>query len=99
MEDSDGPVVARAVYSSLTYIFEGFPAFVEDSMKGPSKMTETICAHMGISFEELKDVIAKGNPRCIASLSLARVVDDLAREPRVNGAPAERWATFVHIGI
>ena len=32
-------------------------------------------------------------------IPLAEIVDALARKLRQEGAPPERWATFVHVGI
>ena len=35
----------------------------------------------------------------LGTFSLARVTDDIVRDLRSKDVPAERWATFVHVGI
>ena len=37
--------------------------------------------------------------KSLSFLPLAEIVDALARKLRQEGAPPERWATFVHVGI
>lgn len=75
MCDSDGPVIARAVYRQKK----------ED-------MTER-----DPSLEKFR--FASSGVHGVTAHSLAYIVDDIARELRANGAPAEQWATFVHIGV
>lgn len=102
MEDSDGPVVARAVYKALTRIFKSHPPILETFLETRSELKdqEMINAALDAVFQDIEKAISEGSHRMLAPLSLADVVDELVRELRVNrGVPSEQWATFVHIGV
>lgn len=98
MEDSDGPVIARAVYGQLTRTLVGFPLFVERISKMAIDDKAESLAEWGLSLEESEEIVRWGVQGATAR-SLAYTVDSLTRELRSRGAPAEQWATFVHIGV
>ncbi|KAJ3482637.1 hypothetical protein NLI96_g6852 [Meripilus lineatus] len=114
MSDLDGPIVAKFVYNALfnqqitpealkqtsPWVMERL--FGDHLMKLKTFSSESDPGYAEAFQELTKDHIAartEGSARTLATFSLARVVDDLAREMRRNKVPAERWATFVHIGV
>lgn len=101
MADSDGPVVAKAVYQSITRILADCPPILENFMKKRSELKDKdmIRAEWDVVSRDMEKAIAEGSHRLLTSLSLADVVDALVRELRNNGVPADQWATFVHIGV
>ena len=101
MGDVDGPAVAKAVYQALFSSSEVRPWF----HIGYRSCDRTDLVYQQIqSLDELEEPTiantAVERKPTLASFSLARVVDDIARHLRlVKKVPAERWATFVHVGI
>lgn len=48
--------------------------------------------------KEYQTAMAEGPGQTVVTLSLAHIIDGITRDLRAKGAPANRWATFVHIG-
>lgn len=102
MYDSDGPLIAKSVYQAL------FPQQIVAATQRQTCPTHkgfhTYCDNGGTGVDqELHPEESCGSqPQEInsSSRSLAEVIDDAVRYMRlVKKVPAERWATFVHIGI
>lgn len=97
MYDSDGPSIAKAVYSFLFRTPQGCIS--------EARTQDPCCRLHGTTLADHETNLKQhGNVRChddtISTFSLAKVVDEIARDLRVvKKVPAERWATFVHIGV
>ncbi len=106
MSDSDGPVIAKAVYRGLFKTPQACPLphrrlIVDNDMRLSTKQ-QPVSTSDSSSTEapERKGPCTEEPHPTLIGFSLARVVDDITRDLRlVKKVPAKRWATFVHVGI
>ena len=111
MDDADGPLIAKAVYHGLfnqsisrppTYVFEKLWKEHIGAQQGDydPRADPDIKQKCERFKKVLLDSVTEGSGRTLALFPLAQVIDDTVRYLRlVENAPAERWATFVHIGV
>lgn len=122
MFDSDGPLIARAVYRSFFELdpddIHSVPEYVWrclDRHREDDELSQANGAPEGtdpksnpqpgeskppIDFASIySKAINERSGQSLDFLDLPGIVDNLARELRLKGAPARQWATFVHIGV
>ena len=109
MVDSDGPIVAKAIYKALNSMIQPQSILISRFEREATEvMRDTpeedrvatllrLLTDKGSAIEAAYESFPP--PRILSPLSLAYVLDDLVRELRDKGLPPEQWATFVHIGI